>query len=92
MMTYEEMMEVIEALGEDVEVDIIGETIYVTIQDFEGFDSHWCEIERELTNEEAVEAFEEMLEAECLSEEGDFYTFYYFEGFRVRLGYASADI
>ena len=91
-MTYEEMMEVIEGLGEDVEVSTIGETIYVTVQDFDGFDSLWCEIERVLTNAAAVEAFEEMLETECLSQEGDFVTFYYFEGFRVRLGYASADI
>ena len=64
----------------------------VTIQDFEGFDKNWREIDRDLDNPEALGAFLEMLEAECSSKEGDFYVTYHFDGFDVEIGYASFDI
>jgi hypothetical protein len=34
----------------------------------------------------------DMLESECVSQEGDFYVEYHFDGFIVEVGYASFDI
>ena len=92
-MTREMMIAAIENLGADASMyDFENGTINVTLEDFEGFDDNWSEIDREYDNEEAVNAFLEMLEAECSSKEDDFYTIYHFEGFDVQLGYASFDI
>lgn len=91
-MTYEMMMRTLETLGEDVTYCEIGHVIHVTIEDFEGFDDDWSEVTREYDDSEAVERFEEMLEVECSSHEGDFYEVYHFDGFDVCLGYASYDI
>lgn len=93
MMTREMMLTAIEALGADASLwDEEDYCLDVTLEDFEGFDADWSEVDREYDDEEAVEAFLEMLEAECSSREGDFYVVYHFEGFDVRLGYASFDI
>ena len=92
MMTYEMMVATLEALGEDVSYSVRDGFFRVTLEDFEGFDDDWSEVEREYDDPEAVERFEEMLEAECSSQEGDFYVVYHFEGFDVQLGYASFDI
>ena len=91
-MTYEKMIEMLEALGADALYSVIGTTIHVDLNDFEGFDEDWDEIMRDYDNPKAVEAFEEMLERECLSQEGDFYTTYHFDDFSVKLGYTSYDI
>lgn len=92
MMTTEMMKEAIEALGEDATMYISGTTFHVTIEDFEGFSEDWEEIDRELDDEAAVDYFIEMLEDTCTSCEGDYYRTFHFEGFDVKLGYASFDI
>lgn len=92
MMTTEMMKKEIEALGEDATTYTIGTTIYVTLEDFEGFDEDWSEIDREFDDEAAVDYFIEMLESTCISCEGDYYRTFHFEGFDVELGYASFDI
>lgn len=92
-MTREMMVAAIEALGADASMwERSDGMIDVTLEDFEGFDEDWSEIDREYDDEEAVDAFLEMLEAECSSQEGDFYVVYHFEDFDVQLGYASFDI
>ena len=92
-MTREMMVVAIEALGADASLwERSDGMLDVTLEDFEGFDDDWSEVDREDDDEEAVDAFLEMLEAECLSHEGDFYVVYHFEGFDVQLGYASFDI
>ena len=92
-MTLEKMITAIENLGADASLwKRPNETLDVTLEDFEGFDEDWAEIDREYDNPEAVNAFLEMLEAECSSQEGDFYVTYHFKGFDVQLGYASFDI
>lgn len=93
-MTLKMMMVAVEALGDDASMwyDEKGRLLHVTLQDFDGFDEDWSEIMRDYDHPKAVEAFEEMLETECSSQEGDFYFDYYFDGFTVRLGYASYDI
>lgn len=93
MMTKEMMIAAIEALGADASLwDKDAYCLSVTIEDFEGFDEDWSEIEREYDDPEAVDAFLEMLETECVSLEDDYYVIYHFEGFDVKIGYASYDI
>lgn len=92
MMSREMMVAAVEALGADAWMDDDGDCIDVTLYDFEGFDTDWSEIMRPYDDPEAVRAFEQMLDAECLSREGDFYVVYHFDGFSVCLGYASFDI
>lgn len=93
MMTREMMIAAIEALGADACLWVRSDGLLdVTLEDFEGFDDHWSEIDREYDNEEAVDAFLEMLKTECSSQEGNFYVIYHFEGFDVKLGFASFDI
>lgn len=65
---------------------------HVTIEDFEGFDDSWDEIMRDFTAPELVDDFLEALEEQALSTEGDFYVTYFFDGYAIRLGYASYDI
>ena len=65
--------------------------IALTIEDFDGFDEDWCEQFRDY-DEDAVDALLEWLEEHALSVDGDFYTYYQFEDFEVRVGYASYDI
>lgn len=93
-MTYEEMVQAIQALGDDAEFDFDEEEacFFVTFQDFEGFDVDWSEIMRKFDDVEAVFAFEDMLEEQCISYEGDYYVYYHFDEFDVRIGYASFDI
>lgn len=93
MMTREMVMELLAGLGEDVEVRVDREgDVHVTVQDFEGFDEHYSEIERELDDEQAVDAAQEQLEASAVAVSGDYYCYYEFEGFTVVWGYESMDI
>lgn len=94
MMSYEMMVAQLEALGHDVYFDFDEESreFDVVIQDWEGFDEDWSEVMRDFDDEDAVDAFEEMLEAEALSVEGDFYRYYDFGDFSVCLGFSSFDI
>jgi len=92
MMTREMMMEALKAVEADISYEEEEDVFEVTVEDFEGFDENWCEIIRKLDDAEAVNAFIEMLRAECSSFEDDFYVVYHFEGFDVQLGYASFNI
>lgn len=91
-MTREMMVTAIEALGADASYYEYDGILHVTLEDFEGFDDSWEEIDREYDDVDAVEAFEAMLDSEAVSVEGDFYVTYHFVGFDVCLGYASFDI
>lgn len=92
-MTRQKMIAIIKALGADASLwERFDGTLDVTLQDFEGFDDDWEEIEREYDDEEAVNIFLKMLERECVSQEGDFYVTYHFDNFDVVIGYASFDI
>lgn len=92
MMTREMMVATVEALGADATLCVYHRCLDVTLEDFEGFDEDWDEVYRDYDHPEAVAQFEEMLERECLSREGDFYVTYHFDGFDVQLGYGSFDI
>ena len=69
-----------------------GNHIHLTINDFEGFDENWREIDREFVDEDAVDEVLEWLEDNADSAEGDFYEYYYFGEIVVEVGYTSFDI
>lgn len=91
-MTREMVMELLATAGADLDVSVYHNRINVTVEDFEGFDDDWNEIERKLDNKELVDSIQEQLETSALSVSGDFYRYYEFDGFTVVWGYASFDI
>ena len=94
MMTREMVMELLATAGADLDAyeSYDGSRISVTVEDFEGFDDEWAEIDRELDDEELVDSIQEQLEASAVSASGDFYRCCEFDGFTVVWGYASFDI
>jgi len=92
MMTREMVLELLATLGSDVDVyERMDGTIRVTVEDFEGFDEEWSEMDRDY-DEDAVDAVYERLEAEASEVSGDFYRYFQFDGFTVVWGYASMDV
>ena len=92
MMTREMVLELLATLGADVDVyERMDGTVRVTVQDFEGFDEEWSEVDRDY-DEDAVDAVYERLEAEASEVSGDFYRYFQFDGFTVVWGYASMDV
>ena len=87
----EVVVNMLKELGEDVSYMMVREELYVTVEDFEGFDEDWSEIDREY-NAEAVEDFLTWLEAQAQEVKGDYYKRYYLEDVVVCVGYASYDI
>jgi hypothetical protein len=90
-MTYEMVMEMLEALGRDVSVIADDDVIYVDVNDFTGFDADGNECMRAY-DREAVRDLRDALARGAVSVTGDFYYHYQFDGFEVILGYASYDI
>ena len=91
-----EIIAMLEKIGDDVEYYVreLNEEkpeLIITVEDFEGFDDDWSEIMRDY-DVEAVNGLIKWLEEHCISEDGDFYSYYHFEEFDVELGYASFDI
>lgn len=91
MMTHEEVMALLETLGNDVLISDYGDMIRVTVEDFKDFDDDWCEVILDY-NEEAVNRVLKTLEAHCTEVINNFYTDYHFDDFWVRVGYTSYDI
>ena len=92
MMTYEMVMDLLATAEDDLSVWEYGDSVSVTVEDFEGFDSDWSEVERELEDEDLVAEVFEALSEGALSVEEGFYTTFFFEGFSLSWGYASYDI
>lgn len=92
MMERKQVMALLAQAGDDLDVFEMEDQIDVTVNDFEGFDEHWSEIDRELDNPELVERIYDTLRDNCVEFDEGFYQDFYFEGFRVHWGYASYDI
>ena len=90
----EQIIEKLETIKTDAYyyVDDDDNEIRLTIDDFEGFDEDWSEVERELENHKAVEEVLEWLEENADYVDGDFYRSYYFGEIVVEVGYTSFDI
>ena len=66
--------------------------IHLTIEDFDGFDDDWCEIDREFEDPKAVDEVLDWLEENADRVVDDYYTEYYFDDVEVIVGYSSYDI
>ena len=81
---FEKLMTMVNALVEveDVYFREYNNTLYITVNDFEGFGEHYEEIDREFVNEELVEELVEFIEnANCT-----------IENYTIELNYSSEDI
>ena len=91
-MTIENITAQLDRISEDSWYDIDDNRINLTIDDFEGFDDNWREIDREFVDADAVEEVLDWLEENADSAEGDFYEYYHFGDIVVEVGYTSFDI
>ena len=81
---FEKLMTMVNALVEveDVYFREYNNTLYITVNDFEGFGEHYEEIDREFVNEELVEELVEFIENAN----------YTIENYTIELHYSSEDI
>lgn len=91
-MTMKKIVAMLDTIAADSWYDIIDNHINLTINDFEGFDDDWNEIEREYEDEEAVDNVLDWLEENTDSYEHNLYTDYHFGDIIVTLGFTSFDI
>ena len=90
---FNEFKKMVEACGVDAILERHSDGTYaLALEDFDGFDDDWNEVEREYVNEEAVDALLKWLEANYTERKPDLYIHYVFPDFRLTLGYASFDI
>lgn len=85
------VLEQLKKIEEWATVTEYNDEVEVVINDFDGFNDNWEEVEVEY-DEEAVEEVEEWLEEHCERSVCDFYSRYYFEGFCVCISRESDDI
>ena len=81
---FEKLMTMVNALVEveDVYFREYENTLYITVNDFEGFGEHYEEIDREFVNEKLVEELVEFIENAN----------YTIESYTIELNYSSEDI
>ena len=73
--------------------DVENRDYYVTLNDFEGFDAHWGEVDREYADAEMVKALYQLLDtAEKEYLYHGWLCIYHFDDFSVELHCASEDI
>ena len=90
---FNEFIQMVDACGDDATLERRSDGTYaLTIEDFEGFDERWAEIEREYDNPDAVDALLDWLEAHCTGRDDNLYIHYVFSDFQLTFGYASFDI
>ena len=89
---FDTLMILINACENDVYFFKEDGMIDLTINDFEGFDGNRNEVMRDYDNPDAVDALLDWLNANCVSKVNKFYAVYSFDGFAVKVGYASFDI
>lgn len=90
-MTEARFFELIKALEkvEDIIVWIKGNEMDITINDFDGFDDNWRELDREFVEPEMVDELEKFLDEIC---EGDYYLYGEAFGYEICVGATSMDI
>lgn len=87
-----EMMKQIDANG-DGYLDIHEDgNISFDVNDFDGFDASWSEVEHEFKDKELVYKLLDLLEHEADEVEGDFYKYYHFGNVTIALGFTSFEI
>jgi hypothetical protein len=91
-MTIENIIAQLDRISADSSYNVNNNYIELTIDDFEGFDEDWSEVDRELEDDIGVEEVLDWLEENADSVEGDFYCYYHFGDIVVEVGYTSFDI
>ena len=92
MITIDTIIAQLDAVAQDVTYWVGEGTIFVTIEDFEGFDENWSEIDRELVDADAVDAMLDWLQTHADSYTDDYYLVCQFGEWEVSVGYSSFDI
>ena len=92
MMTLEMITAKLDTIAQDSWYEIDGNEVALTINDFEGFDEDWNEVDREFVDADAVEEVLEWLEQNADRVEGDLYQYYYFGDIEVCVGATSFEI
>lgn len=92
MMTIETITAQLDHISADSWYDVYDNCIDLTIEDSEGFDENWDEIDREFINENRVEEVLKWLEKNADYIDGIFYRYYHFGEIVVMVGYTSYDI
>ena len=91
-MTIEMLTSMFDRIAADSWYEVAGSRISLTINDFEGFDEDWCEVEREYEDAEAVREVLGWLVEHAEQVTGDLYRSYWFGNIEVEVGYTSFDI
>ena len=91
-MTIKTIIAQLDRISADSWYDVDGNHIDLTINDFEGFDENWSEIDREFVDADAVGEVLEWLEENADCVDGDFYHCYHFGDIVVEVGCTSFDI
>ena len=89
---FNTLMTMINACKDDVDFEIERNAIYLTVDDFIGFDEDWNEVMRDYDHPEEVNALLDWLDNNCVSQTDDLYVVYFFNGFTVHLEFTSFDI
>lgn len=90
MMTFEMLMDMLAALGDDVTVDVDDDCVSVVVEDFAGFSADWDELDRDY-DVAAVRSLLDMLAQVEHSFDG-WETTYFVDGYSVTVHFASEDI
>ena len=77
-MTIELITNQLDRISADSWYDVTDNHIDLTINDFDGFDEDWNEIDREFVDEDLVDEVLEWLEKNADYVDRDFYHYYYF--------------
>lgn len=91
-MTIENIIAQLDRISADSWYNVTDNHIDLTINDFEGFDEDWSEVDREFVDANAVEEVLEWLEENANCVDGDFYRRYQFGEIVVEVDYTSSDI
>ena len=91
-MTINNIIAQFDRISEDSWYEVMDNRIELSINDFEGFDEHWSEIDREFIDEDAVGEVLKWLEENADYIDGYLYRYYHFGEIIVEVGYTSYDI
>ena len=91
-MTIETILTQLDRISADSEYYVNDNYINLTIDDFEGFDDDWSEVECEFVDEDTVDEVLEWLEENADYVDGDFYRYCHFGDIVVKIGYTSFEI
>ena len=91
-MTIQTILAQLDRISADSDYEVTDNRIDLTINDFEGFDEKWSEVDREFVDEDAVNEVLEWLEKNADCVDGYLYRYYHFGDIVVEVGYTSFDI